>query len=358
MALASMVAATSTAIAVKAAARTTQAGGNFLLSPARNHSRRATNLVKYMKKLILTKTSGSIQFAHLYEHIFCMEIEQLFARNHLYAYLDYSLDGATYYGGAVVISIDFYTDKAMAMLRKIRELKVNFNEATILIAVMQIIAEKEVRFKVAELPKLKSALKSLDEQAWHDIDDVAVIDTKDIKKRPSVFTIIKGTHAPAKELKVSITLSLDKSVSRELLPLSRQLAWMIIANLQNTLADKYGLFSEKDYYRDNTLTNVFHVAHGRNVDLSYIAQTSQDKITEMQRAKAFHQLLLDLRDTDYYNHSNIAPHPQDTYVDTGIFIGRQGWKRLATDDNYRLLIRNMSLKIIFGRQSINRMLAP
>ncbi|HET6746918.1 MAG TPA: hypothetical protein VFH06_02305 [Candidatus Saccharimonadales bacterium] len=313
-----------------------------------------------MKRLILIKQSSAIQLGHLYEHIFCAHIDTFLYEHHLFSHLDYSLTGKTYYGGIVAIDIELYTDAAIKLSNRLSSLAIELNEEIISIAATQILAEKEEPVGGTGYDNVKQALEELHKQPWQNIDEVECIDTKSIRKKTGPFYIAEGKPLPARKLTASILLDDKLAAShRELLPLFRQFAWLMTSSFQGVLADTYGYFSHEDVYKDRSpvgVINTFKVANDNasEVDLSDILATCLEVVRDLQQYGAFTRYMDELCKASYYNHSGLAPNLEKNYEDTFIFIGPKGWRKIATDENYRLLLKHMSIEVKFGRDKISQ----
>lgn len=316
-----------------------------------------------MKRLILIKQSPAIQLGHLYEHIFCAHVDTFFYERHLFAYLDYSLKGKMYYGGVIYIDVELYTNAAIALSNQLPTLAVELNEETVSIATAQILAEKEEPIGGKGYNNVKRALEDLHRQPWQNIDDVVLVDTKSIRKKAGPFYIAEGKPLPASKLTAAIFLDGQFVAShRELLPLFRQLAWLIISSLQGVLADTYGYFSQDDVYknRDKSIEvrNSFKVAKANDseINLSDTLATCLEVVRDMQQYNAFERFMEELRKISYFNHPTVAPNLERNYEDTLTFIGAKGWQKVATKENCELLLKNMFIEVRSGRNKVSQRL--
>lgn len=314
-----------------------------------------------MKRLILIKQSPAIQLGHLYEHIFCSHVDTLLYEHHLFPDLDYTIAGKTYYGGIISVDLELYTDKAIALTPMISALKINLDETIIATAASQILAEREEPLASTGYDDVKRALESLDVQPWQNIDDVELIDIKDIRKKTGPFFIAEGKSRPAQKLTTGVYLDATFAKKhRELMPLFRQFAWLITSSLQGVLADTYGYFSFNEVYRNSTtpqgVLNTFKVgdADDIEVNLSEILETCFEVVRDLQQYGAFDRYMEELRKTSYYNHPNLALNLERLYEETHVFIGPKGWKKIATEENRDLLLEHTFIEIRSGRNKVSR----
>lgn len=316
-----------------------------------------------MKRLILIKQSNSVDLAHLYEHIFCMHIEELFYNEHLFQYLDYSLVGKTYHGSVVYIDLELYTEDAITLANKVSTLPITLNEKVLLTAMTQLLAEEEEPLGSTGYDNVKRALEALHEQPWKNVDDIELVDAKNIRKKTGPFYIAKGKARRARKLTTSILFDPDFATShRELLPLFRQFAWLILSTLQSTLPEVYGYYSFKDEYKNTKKTigllATFKVADADDVevDIPDTLETCLKVVHDLKQYDVFTRYMDELRKTSHYNNPNLAPNLEKNYEDTSIFIGPKGWQKIATNENCELLLKHMSIEVQFGRQQATQSL--
>lgn len=93
--------------------------------------------------MIIIKQNNSHQVAHLYEHLFCMAVEDLFYHKHLFPYVDYQLSSQMLRGGIIYVNITLHTSEAKQLIDKLPELTIPLNDRSIHTAIIQIISEKE-----------------------------------------------------------------------------------------------------------------------------------------------------------------------------------------------------------------------
>jgi hypothetical protein len=317
-----------------------------------------------MKQLLLIKHSGSIQLAHLYEHIFCTQVNKFFYDNHLFLRLDYALSGTSYNSGIICIELELYTKAALALANQVPTFNVTIDTASISIATKQLMAEEERPFDNTGHNTIIQALKELHELPWQDIDKMQQLDAKTIRRTPYPFYVAEGKSLQVSELTANTWLDVRFIQShRELLPLFHKLAWLLLVNYRHTLADIYGYYSIDDSFVSSQkkvgLSNTFRVIPGRDtrIELSDNLKTVLSVVQDLRQHNGLIRYMAELRETSYYNHSDIAPNVEETYEDTLIFIGAEGWRQLATDENCDLLLRNMSIEIQSGREKVSQLIA-
>ena len=314
-----------------------------------------------MKQLILIKQSPFIDLAHLYEHLFCARIQEFFYDKHLFERLDYNLDGKMYHGGVIYIDLELYTSAAIELADQIKPLELTIDEETLFIAAAQLLAEKGEPIGSTGYDNVRSALEDLHDQPWQNIDDVELVDTKRVRKRTGPFYMAEGKPLPARKLTTGVFLDVEFAASnRELLPLFRQFACIITVNVQNMLGSTYGYYSFEDSYKNTKdrvgMTNVFKVANANDVkvDLPDTIETFLEVVQSLRQYNAFDRYMSELRAISHYDHPDLAPNPERNYEDTLMFIGSKGWEKIATQKNYELLLKHMSIEVKFGRDKISQ----
>jgi len=303
-----------------------------------------------MKRLILIKQSRSIDLAHLYEHVFCRHVDELFSNNDLFPYLDYSLVGKTYYGGIIYIDLELYSNAAILLAANISSLDIKTDEAIISVAVDQLMAEKDSIFHSQGYEKVKEALRELHDVSWQDIDTVNLIDVKIFRRVKQPFYLSHVTNKKASNFTLGIILDSDFASSySELLPLFRQVAWFITVVLQEKLSSSCGYYSFTDeFIRNKRITgqyNTFKVAYITEVNINQNLEVCKKAIHKLFEHNAFSRFMSDLRNVSYYTDSYIAPNLEKNYEDTLMVIGSLGWQSIATDKNCDSILKHMTISL-------------
>lgn len=309
-----------------------------------------------MQHIVLIKQSPMVQLAHLYEHIFCDSLSNLFTENGLYVVSDYFLMGHTYYGGIIYISLELYTDDAIKLGRSVADLDIPITQEAIMTAASQIVAEKELPFGSDGYEKVEWLLTELQAQAWQNIDDITQIDTKSIRRSTKGFYVADGKGIKASKIMIDFTLDeITTKSRRDVIILFRQLGWFLSANLQATLPAYFGVFSDGDVFklsREAKCENTFKMAHGSVIDVNEIAKTSNQIIDKILESKVLDRFIAYLRSVDYTHDYYFSPDIERTYEDTNIIIGSKGWRTLATKENGNFLRKHMVCRVRHNKEIV------
>lgn len=306
-----------------------------------------------MKRYILVKKSPSIQLAHLYEHIFCMQVNKILLSKKLYLHADYDFTGKTYHGGLIHFELTQYTNKIKNVYKLLSKIPIDFDPHTVNLAINQLVAEMETGFKNDGYDNMIVEIKNLHNELWIKLDNFNLLDVKDFRQQSYPFYLSDKT-IKSKKLKLKITFT---GKDRAILPLFRQISHLIMANLENTLCDTYGYFSLEDSFKTNPnqyqLINVFNVGLADvHLDNNLITKT-QYFIRTMAANNVFNNFAKQLSSLSYEKRPCETVNFENSYEDTLIFIGSKGWKSIATPKNINTILKNSSLEFSFGKQTIS-----
>lgn len=305
--------------------------------------------------MILIKHYDSIELSHLYEHLFFATIHNFFRDHGLHPYLDYNVHGQSFPRGIIYIEVDFYTDAARSLAKEIPQLNIDLQFETVTIGVSQIIAEKEQSMDGLGYEAIRRALTELHEQPWQYIDDVHILDTGKVRMKSGALFAIKGRLAPARKLQTAVSLDAPfMSSSRELLPLFHGLAALILERLQIDIVAAFGYYSTEllDEFtsRSARRISIFKVPGGSHVELDDVSSIVSDALETLEDDKAFERFVTELRKVSHDDAPELLPSSARIYEDTSVLVGAQGWRKLATSENCRLLLKHMSIELTYGRK--------
>lgn len=312
-----------------------------------------------MKRLILVKQSPAIQLGHMYEHIYCMRIDELFHSHNLFPHLDFALYGKMYHGGILVIDIELYTANAVRLADKIKTLQIDLNQEIISRTLSMMLAEMEQPIETAGYDAVVKELEELHEQRWQTIDSLAIIDAKKIRRSAGPIYIVHGRAIPVSKIVTGVFLEREFAASnRELMPLFGQIARLIVSTWQGTVANSFGLYSYDDKFKSSKeqegLTNTFHAprVRGVEIDVDEVLEKCMTDIRELLKTRAIERLAEELNKMSYEEHSDSAPNYERNYEDTLVFMGTKGWQQIVTEENCAALLRHLSINVSFGRKKV------
>lgn len=312
-----------------------------------------------MEETILIKQSPVIQLAHLYEHLFCSEVDKLFYENNLFPYLDYSLSGNTHQTGIIYIKLEAYTELAKEFSKDIENIQLSISDNALSVAASQLIAENEYAYIGSGIEEVKKQLEALDELPWQDIDSIASIDTKGIKRQVKPFYIDTNHPLPAK--KMSLRLEYDDSSIRDfrqLLPLIRLTSFLISDTYETVLSDKYGLYSLDGEFKNTSkftgYESIFNIPEGHSIDKEEALSTVYEIIEYISSNGGFTRFAAELKDISHKSASSISPNALYNLSETGILIGSAGWRQIASENNIEMIVKSLSLSVRVGKEKTSR----
>ncbi|MCK9540291.1 hypothetical protein [Dokdonella sp.] len=314
-----------------------------------------------MKETILIKQCPAIQLAHLYEHLFCSEVDKLFYENGLFPYVDYFLSANTHQTGIIYIKLETYTDLAKEFSTNVENIKLSFSDEALSVAASQLIAENEFAYTGSGIEDIKKHLKSLDAITWQDIDSITSINTKGIKRQSTPFYIDTRYPLPAKKL--FLTMAVDERAHEDImqmLPLLRLVSFLISDTYETILSDKYGLYSlDGEFKNSNKLTSyqsVFNVPNGHLIDKKEVLKTVIEIIEYISLNNGFVRFVEELKDISYKSSSKVSPNALHGLTDTGILMGSEGWKELSSMTNIDTILKSLTLTVRTGSDKVSQKL--
>jgi len=316
-----------------------------------------------MKQYIILKKSPSIQLAHLYEHIFCMQINRILRDKKMYLYSDYNLIGKTYHGGLIYIEYSQYAKNCHINIKKIiSNLKIDFKTNITDIGISQLIAEKESLIWANNYDGVIAELNKLHKESWIDIDNFGIINAKEIRRKS--YPLFLAEDKVPKIQKLSISMLLNEELAKDqqiLIPLFRQVGYLILTNLEYSICDTYGGFGIDIIFKEEKsvkLTdNIRLVSKDLSIDDSLITLT-EDLVSSLVNDGAAKRLINNLSSMLYKNGPDNTVNFEHNYEDTLFFIGSKGWKSIANQNNINLLLDNSSIELKLGNKTKDISLLP
>lgn len=324
----------------------------------------AFHILKIMRNLTLIKSHPNVQLAHLYEHLFVRQIDDYFYTHHLFEPVDYLSRGATYeQAGIVTVDIDFYSDAAWSRRDAVTDLHVDLGENTknVSQALYQIEAEEPEQLYITDKQQVLDELTKLDSQPWQTLEDYTLFDTKGTRRR---FEPIYLTNQPQiKKRTIQTTLTLDDQflyVHRELAPLFNVVGRYILHATDDRVTAHFGFYSGELSGTAKPLTvsnDMFSIPHKhRPVDVDEVLRLSCDTAHYMLSETVITRIAHELQGITYETSFDSAPDIRRLLLETGVLIGTQGWRQIATPENIRRVLSHTSITVRYGRQKATRQL--
>jgi len=313
--------------------------------------------------MILIKQHNSHQVAHLYEHLFCMAIDDFFYENKLFPYVDYGYTAKTIYG-VFYFAIDLHTEKAKKLEGSIQRLKISLEKAALHAAIIQLGSEMECNLGVIgeSTPNWKVVWEELliiEGKPWRNIKDVDIIDPRTAKLVPGSIYILKNkTLLPVR--KVNVTFALDKEFvdgHKDLLPLYHEIGEMMAENVRANLYRGVGFYSmgitRSPKNQALKLIHAFHISEAYPLKMSLVSESIEESLFGLYQFGAFQRLMTQLRNVSHSDPNKIFPGVNHIFEQTGLITGEKGWRRIATEDNCEMILSHMKVSIEADASSIS-----
>lgn len=315
-----------------------------------------------MKETILVKQCPAIQLAHLYEHLFCAEVDKLFYANGIFPYLDYSLTGNTHQSGIIYIKLVTYTDVAADQISTIESIGLPLTDESVAIAASQLIAENEHAYVSSGIEVVKEHLRQLDDIGWSNLDAVTSIDTKGTKRVAKPLFIDTDHSLPAKKLYVSIDV--DEKFNhdkRHLLPLLRLVCFVLSDTYETILSDNFGFYPTEGAFKNAKHTvgyeSKFNLPNGDDTSKSDILKAAVDTIRYIYNHNGFERFVNEVANISYRHLPTTAPNALHNLTDTGIIQGSLGWHEISSMKNIEIILKDLTVSVKIGNDKISNKLA-
>lgn len=310
-----------------------------------------------MKRLVLIKSHTNPVIAHIYEHIFCYALEEFFLKNHMFTYIDYSYGAVTYRSGLIHITINLFTTEAQKISDEIRSITPSFDEDTVSVAILEIMAEKQIKID-GDYQKLEGQLRKLHQLNWDEVNEVGFRDDIKRKRSHGVADEYDASGSDFREMKItadlnSVTVNSPRETS---LPLFHIIAEAILNNLSDLLARDYAYHGYESYTTNYTasktaMTRKYRV-HKKQIDrLTTEIEDSEQLIDDMLE-HGFIDKVIDYLSSVSYSAPLKAPDEMSLYEQSGILIGAKGWATLADEKLIKAVMNNLSITFQLGKNKI------
>lgn len=308
-----------------------------------------------MKTITLFKRIDDIQLGHLYEHIYCAHLADYFRENGLFAYLDYHLDGKTYYHGAVVMTLNLYTKEALSHEKALETLKISFDDEVIAAGLLQIFAEKYADVDTYDIDKTISELTKLHQTAWQTVTPKSNQDLKVSHFPLPSFTLRARSERQFGIIQQSVTVSsayIHENRSQRL-PLFIILSKAIRSSLQEDIANTSFCYSYEDQfittndsYKD---INKYRIDKRENRKLSSEINTV-NQLLDAMKAHDFSRRFASTLQSLTANSALAHPSGDEIMDKSGIIIGYKSWQSIATQPNIDEMLSQIKIEFKYGTE--------
>lgn len=294
----------------------------------------------------LVKPTKSIQLGHLYEHLICLELMDIFKSHGLYLHSDYDLLAKMYYGGMIYFEVTCYTENHPVVSEILPKIKINYDKY-LDSAISTLYAEHQRELKVSPKAELIKLLEQLHSQPWTSLDDLGSIDANDFMDKPSGIDFKNDDFIKLKKFTLSVTYN-NPDEDLLVIPLVRQALKIISYNISNAIADKYGMFSNYDSFKKvksgyklgNTMTTGLI-----DYDTKDCLNIAHDFFLEMKNSGVFERFIDQLQNLSLSMRPEASPNFENSYENTLVFTGTKGWKDIATRNNLERILNNITFKV-------------
>ena len=281
----------------------------------------------------------------------------------MFLYSDYNLSAKTYHGGIICIEyIQFTNNRRINFKKIISNLKIDFKTNITDIAISQIIVEKKSLIHASSYDNVISELIKLHNEQWLDIDNFGLFNAKEIRRKSYPLCLVEGRVPKIINLDVCLKLNVQLDQTNQFfIPLFRQIAYLILTNIENSICDSYGAFEDKLLFKNNKLIELVSktkiLENNISLDNQFISFI-KEQINSLIDSGAINRLANNLSSMSYKMNPNKTVDLQNNYEDTLFIIGSKGWRKAATKKNIEFLISNSSLEIKLGKITKNISLLP
>ncbi len=268
----------------------------------------------------------------------------------MYAHLDYDIQGWTFGKGAVYIILTLLTPDAVTHENALRSIAVGaVDENELAMYIQQIGLENGRYMDIGSKRKLYNELARLDLAPWSDLDSLKVLNLQDVHHQSDILTESQERYHRSYFI---VTVSTEEpslsSARPELAVLFHQLSWLFMHNYIARLCSKTHVYSARDDFIDMgetaMLKNVFYSDISK-LDFSQCVAEIKDVSSCVAQSDVLEEFIHQLRENSYNRADLTCPDDTRIYQETGIFIGREGWRQIATIDNVEKLIKGMCVEL-------------
>lgn len=290
-----------------------------------------------MKNLILIKKHSAVQLAHVYEHLFLIQVNEYLYDRGLFKWLDFSINGTTYEeGGLVVVDYKAYSDHAVRVTDHLMNFKIEITEERVLKALLQLKAEEKYELIISSYEDLISELLNLEKTPWQDLDTFTAYDTKGVRRRANpVYLTHELTNRP-RAVKVSLEIdSLYLNKDRAVIAVFNTIARFILFTATYRIAAESGSYQAEMYAQKagQMITVDLHYSKAAKIpDYRTLADEVKDVVAYIRSKGGLNRLAGDFSSVSYASMPNEAPDFERILRETQIILGSEGWSKYSSED--------------------------
>ena len=280
--------------------------------------------------MMITKQCSNHQIAHLYEHIYFIELDTVLRMHGLFPVIDYNIDAYTDEG---VITFDITAYTVIDLGEIISQATDNFLQNNIFfdIGIRQLENEHACRYIVKDDTNIISILKELNRQPWSG-DKMFYVEN-------DLLTIGRKLSPAA----ATFIVPYPKEIAADIKPMFRLVAGISLNIFVSDIADTHGGFVNTAAFETNSdndlIASILLTDVPSQIELlQAFKQTKQELVKE----KGYARLLSALQSITEMDH---PPSNDRTFHDTGVEMNDEKWRTIANRENLDLILKQLRLVV-------------
>lgn len=309
-----------------------------------------------MKSFILIKPVRHIQIGHLYEHLYCHQLTQILREKGLFAFVDYSVDGKTYYDGYIRVEITLFTKQALEFEQFIQKFTPQLDDDSINGALLQVMAEKISEVYTLNLTQVKTTLLEIANTPWIPLETISLLHQKQQPKTKKGLEFVEQNSnkflylTQAIELNIK-NLELPTHLAR---PLFVVIANALRQNLQEIIASTSFCYSVDEHFAASNQglkdVNRYRVDRRQATKLTSELLYTQEFLKTLQ-PNGFIERLAHYLQTASSNTQFGLPDDDEISRKVSTLVGQAGWRAIGTVANIHEVMSSMTITFRLGADS-------
>lgn len=313
-----------------------------------------------MKQHTIYKQIKHVQIGHLYEHLYCHQLTQAFRDKGLFAYVDYSVNGRTYYDGYVEVEVLLFSKEAIAAEHLINQLSIEIDEDTISGGLLQIMAEKRFDVWDRDDTVIGTYLAELDAKKWTTNYNSVTAEIINISDDGLEFTQKTQRNFLNMTQKISLNLdsiTIDKDDASALFVV---ISKALRENLQEEFARSLFCYSVKDTFtKDGSVLTDINTYRVDRRQASHLTDEGRDMrlLLDMMRNNGFIERLSDFLLQATADESFGMPNQESLRKKVGLTLDATKWHSIGTVKQLKNVFNACSVELKLGKSSTKIMLS-